>query len=46
MEINFKNETNEERAKASRLSVLFSPALFYRLRITTFLSNFVLSIKI
>ena len=35
MEINFKNETNEERAKASRLSVLFSPALFYRLRTVT-----------
>ena len=45
MEINFKNERNEERAKTNRLSVIFSPALFCRLRIAIFCSNFVLSIK-
>ena len=45
MEINFKNETNKERVQNSRLSVIFSPALFYRLRIVSFHSNFVLTIK-
>ena len=45
MEINFKDEIIEERVKASRLSVIFSPALFYRLRIVSFRFNFVLAIK-
>ena len=45
MEINLKKETNEERVKATRLSVIFSPALFCRLRIASFRSNFVLAIK-
>ena len=45
MEINFKNETNEERVKVSRLSVIFSPALFCRLRIVSFRCNCVLAIK-
>ena len=46
MEINFKNKRNEERVKTSRLLMIFSPALFCRLRIVSFRSNFVLAMKL